>query len=108
MHLRELQPAPADVQRPDVIATSQRRADGPLGVVLVRDGHAEHRHEAIALDLGRRASERFDDPLELEHPGPEEGVHLFGVEAFRERRVARQVGEQDRDELAFARPDDGG
>ena len=99
--LRDRQSGSALVQLADTVADRERGAHGPFGVVFVRGGHAEERHEAVALDLGDRAAVVFDDALELGHRGPDERVDLLGVEGRGERRIPRQIGEQQGDELAL-------
>jgi hypothetical protein len=68
------------VHTPNVIAERDRRPDRAFGIVLMRDGHAEHRHEPIAHDLRDRASELLDRALKLRHGRPEEGVDLLRIE----------------------------
>ena len=59
-----------------------RRAHGPLGVVLVRDRSAEHRHQAVAgelvdvaTELGHDVGQGGEDPVD-HHADP------LGVEVF--------------------------
>ena len=89
----------------DAIPEADGRADRALGVVLVGGRHAEDGHEAVAHDRRHDAAEVLDDEPQRRHGRPQEGVHVLGVERLRERGVAGQVGEQDRQQLAFGRGD---
>ena len=63
----------------------QGGADGAPRMVLVGDGRAEQRHEAVAHELGDRslvAVDRLQHQLEA---APDQGVRLFGIEALGER-----------------------
>ena len=71
-------------------------ADGPLGVVLVRDRSPPDGHHRVADELLHRAAEALDDaPRVLEVAG-EELPHLLGVSRLRERGEADEVGEEHR------------
>ena len=73
-------------------------ADGPLGVVLVRDRRAPDGHHRVADELLDGAAVALDDaPRVLEVAG-EELPHLLGVAGLREGREADEVGEEHRDE----------
>ena len=97
-HLRAVAPLQVVVELRDRQLHREGRADGALGIVLVRHRRPEDRHDgvadvlvdrpAVALDLARqRAKERGQD-----------STQVFGVEPFPERGRARQVGEQDGDQ----------
>ena len=63
----------------------QRGAHTALGVVLVRDRHAEARDERVADDLVELAAERAhvgDEPLER---AVDEVLHVLGIGGLRER-----------------------
>jgi hypothetical protein len=83
----------------DRIADRDCGPDGPLGVVLVRDGRAEERHHGVADELLDRAVV----PLELAaQPGVargERGAHVLVVELFRLRGEADEVGEEHSHDL---------
>jgi hypothetical protein len=51
------------VQLPNRIEDAQRSSHGALGVVLVRDRRAEHRHDSVADELLDRTLEALDLPL---------------------------------------------
>ena len=98
LHLRAVAALQVVVELRDGRLHGEGRADGALGIVLVRDRRPEDRHDgvadvlvdrpAIALDLARqRGEERGQD-----------STQVFGVELFPERGRAGQIGEQDRDE----------
>jgi hypothetical protein len=74
----------------------------PLRVILVRSGHPEHRHEPIAHHLRNGATVVFDDEPHRGHPGPHGEVDVLRVEGGGHRRIPRQVGKQDRDELSLS------
>jgi hypothetical protein len=89
-------------QRPGVVADREGRPDGPLGVVLVRGGDAEHGHEPVTHDMRDRPAVLLDNPPHVVQAGPDEGVDLLGVQRGRERGEAGEVREQQRDQLALA------
>ena len=71
-------------------------ADGPLGVVFVRDRSPPDGHHRIADELLHRAAEALDDaPRVLEVAG-EELPHLLGVSRLGERGEADEIGEEHR------------
>ena len=75
--------------------------DGPLGIVIVRGGHPEDGHEAVAHDLRHRAPVFLDDEAEVGHPRSDGAIDLLRVEGLGQGRVARQVGEEDGHDLAL-------
>jgi hypothetical protein len=87
------------VQLLDRLQQAETRPHGPLGVVLVRDRRAEHRHHGVADELLHRAAE----PLELlpQPPviRPDPRPHVLGIGGVRRGRVADKVAEQDGDDL---------
>jgi len=98
----EADASPALGQRSGVVADGERGPDGPLGVVLVRGGDAEHRHEPVTHHVRDRPAVLLDDPAHVVHARPDEGVDLLGVQRGRERGEAGEVREQQRDQLPLA------
>ena len=79
----------------------ERRADGPIGVVLVGDGRTEQRQDRVTEDLVDRAAERLDvDDQSLER-GVDQPLQPLRIEVLRQARVADDVGEQHRDDTAL-------
>ena len=72
----------------------QRRAHGPVGVVLVRDRRPEQRDDRVAEHLVDDAAVGLDVGDEQREGGVDEALDLFGVAALGERREADDVGEQ--------------
>ena len=77
------------------------RADCAGGIVAMRDGRAEDRHDRVADVLVDATAEALDDRVDraevpLEHPMDVLGILLLG-----QPRVAAQVGEQDGDGSAL-------
>ncbi len=79
----------------------QRRADGPLGVVLVSDGHTPHRHDGVADELLDAAAIAFDALARQLVVGGEQLTRLLGVARLRRAGEAHQVAEEDRHETAL-------
>ena len=81
---------------------AERGVHRPPRVVLVGDGRAEQRHDAVAEELVDRALVAVHlGQHELEGPA-HQPVDLLGVEALRQRREARDVHEEHRHLLALA------
>ncbi len=80
----------------------ERGAEGPLGVVLVRDGDAEERQHLVADELRHGAVEAPDllghDPHDL----VDQELRALRAELFRDRRRADDVRDQHRDDPPFA------
>ncbi len=76
---------------------AQRRSDGALGVVLVRDRRAEDRHHVVADVLVHAAADTLDLLGETAQAAVHERLDRLRVKALGDRCVAGQVGEQDRD-----------
>ena len=95
--------APTSAPSADTAATQlERRADGPLGVVLLRDRCAPHRHDGVADELLDRAAVALDHGARRVEVAREELAHVLGVPALREcGREADEVGEEDGDEPAL-------
>jgi hypothetical protein len=79
----------------------QRRPDGALGVVLVRDGRAEDRHHRIAHELRDRAAVPLEDRAQVGVVRLQEPLHVLGIHPLGARREPHEVGEQHRDDLAL-------
>ena len=88
------------VRRP--VEDRERRADGALRVVLVRDGRAEDRHHRVADELLDGAAVALELLAHVRVVAAELGRDVLGVELLGPRREADQVGEQDGDDLALS------
>ena len=89
------------VQLLDRLQDPQARPHGPLGVVLVRDRRAEHRHHRVADELLHRPSVALDLLPQARVVGPDPRPHVLRVGALRGGREPDQVAEQHRDDLAL-------
>ncbi len=81
------------------VADRKRRADGALGIVLVRDGRAEHRHHRVAdelLDGAAALLELRSQPLVVR---PQDRLDVLRIERLGARREADEIGEENRDDL---------
>ena len=76
---------------------AERRADRPLGVVLVRDRGAEDRHHVVADVLVDGAAVALHLLPEPAQAAVDQALDRLGVHALRDGRVAGEVGEQDGD-----------
>ena len=85
----------------DPVADRERRADGALGVVLVRDRRAEDGHHRVADELLDRAAEALELGAQARVVGPQERPDVLWVELLGARREADEVGEEHRDDLAL-------
>ena len=86
----------------DPVADRERRADGPLRIVLVRDRSAEDRHDCIAdelLDGAAALLQLRPQPLVVR---PQDRLDVLGIERLGARGEADEVGEQNRYGLALA------
>jgi len=88
--------------RADRLLHCQRRVAGPDGVVLVRDGGAEHRHQPIAHQPADRSLVPVDGVHHQASHTVEERLCLFRIAALDQLRRSNDVGEQDRDLLPLA------
>jgi len=71
-------------------------------MILVGDWSPEEGHDAIAEELVDRAFVTVDfGQDQVEGPG-HQPMHFLGIEPLRERREARDVGEEHRDLLALS------
>ena len=85
----------------DRVEDSERRADGALCVVLVRDGRAEDRHHRVSDELLHRSAEALDVDLHPLVVGPQGRANVLGVGAIRAVREADKVDEEHRDHFAL-------
>ena len=86
----------------DPVADRERRANRALGIVLVRDRRAEHRHHRVADELLHRAAALLElgaQPLVVR---PQDRLDVLRVERLGARGEADEVGEQHRHDLALA------
>jgi hypothetical protein len=74
----------------------------PLGVVLVRDGRPEERHDAVARELVDEALEALDAARQDGEEALHDGAPGLGVELLGQLHRALHVGEQHGDLLALA------
>jgi hypothetical protein len=79
----------------------KRGAHRALGVVLVRDGRAEDRHDVVADVLVDRPAEALDLLAEAAQAAVDHRLHELGIHALGHCRVAGDVGEQDGDPAPF-------
>ena len=89
------------VQLLDGVADGERGADRALGVVLVRRGGAEDRHDGITDELLHRAAEALDLGAQARVVGGEHRPHVLRIELLGAACEADEVGEEDRDDLAL-------
>ena len=75
---------------------------GARRVVLVRDGRAEQRHDAVAGELVHRAFVAVHRLHQVAEAAVHDGVQVFRVETRRQRGEARDVGEEHGHLLALA------
>ena len=87
---------------PERVAQVQRGVAGALRVVLVGDGRAEQRHDAVAGVLVHRAFEAVHAVGKDGEEAVEDRVPLFRIDLFGQLHRALHVGEQHGDLLALA------
>ena len=80
----------------------ERRPKCSLGVVLASDRRAEDRDDGVADELLDRAAPLFELRAQSLVVGAENRVDVLGVELLGARGEADQIGEEDRDDFAFA------
>ena len=85
------------------VPNRKRGAGRPLGVVAMRGGRPEHRHDAIADVLVDAAAELVDDLIDPFKEPFEELMNLLGIQLSAELGVAGQIGEEDRHLAPLAR-----
>ncbi len=71
-------------------------------IVVMGDRCTEQRHDGVADMLVHGAAERSDDAVDESRVGGHDCVQFLGVERLRQRRKAREVREQDRDQPPLA------
>ena len=81
----------------------ERDPDGPLGVVLLGDGGAPHRHDRVADELLDRAAVALDRHAGGVEVAGQKLAHLLGVARAREGGEADEIGEEHRDHPALGR-----
>ena len=79
----------------------ERRADGPLGIVLVDDRRAPDGHDRIADELLDRAAVALDDLARQVEVARQRVADILRVALLGKRREADEVREQDADELSL-------
>ena len=85
------------LERP--VADRERRANRPLGIVLVRRRRAEERHHRVADELLDRAAVALELGADVPVVAAELGGDVLGVDLLGARREADEVGEEDGDDL---------
>ena len=83
------------------LANGERRPHRALGVVLVRDGRAEQRHDGVADELLDRTAVAFELGSNAGVVRTENRRHVLGIQGLRLPREADEVAEDDGDDLAF-------
>ena len=86
----------------DPVADRERRAHRALGIVLVRDRRAEHRHHRVADELLHGAAALLElgaQPLVVR---AQDRLDVLRVERLGARGEADEVGEEHRHDLALA------
>ena len=84
------------------VADRERRADGALGVVLVRGRRAEERHDRVPDELLDRSAVALELRAHALVVRSEERLDVLRIERLRARGEADEVAEDDRDDLALA------
>ena len=79
----------------------ERGAQGPLGVVLVRDGHSERGHHGIAGELLDRAAVCLDAARDMVEVPVDALANDLGIGAGDEPGRVHEIDEEDGRELAF-------
>ena len=95
------------VQLGDRLLDRERRADGPLRVVLVRDGCAEDADDGVADELLDRSAVTLElVPRARRGTGRRMRPHVLGIELLRASGRPDEVREDDGDDLALLAPRD--
>ena len=89
------------IHRGDRVHHFECRAQRPLGIILVRDRRAEQRHDFVADEFVDHAFVLLHDRHQRLKAGVHQLAHFLGIFLFRQRGEAGNVGENDRDQLAF-------
>ncbi len=93
------------VQLGDPLSDGQRSADGALGIVLAGGRRAKDGHHGVADELLHRAAVALELEADALVVAGEDRSDVLGVELFRLRREADEIGEEDADDLPlFPRP----
>ena len=85
-------------QRRDRRDEIERRAHGPLSVVLGRGRRPPHGHHRVSDELLHRAAVQLDQPPARIEVARKKVSHLLRVTGLRQRREPDQIREQHRDE----------
>ncbi len=99
----ELRRAHLLAQRLDGGQQVQGGADGPFGVVLLRDRRAPHGHHGVADELLHGAAVQGDQPAAGLEVAGQQVADLLRVAGLGEGGEPDQVGEQHRDQPALGR-----
>src|SRR4029450_1894926 len=102
---RELEPALAPHafgERAELARQIQGGRAGALRVVLVGDGGAEERHDAVAGVLVDGSLVSVNATRKDPEQAIEQAMPILGIDALRELHRAHDVGEEDGDQLALA------
>ncbi len=89
------------VQLRDRLQDPEAGADRALGVVLVRDGCPEDRHDRVPDELLDRTAVALDLLAEAAVVGADAGADVLGVGRFGGSGETDEVAEEDRDDLAL-------
>ena len=89
------------VQLLDRLQDAEPGPDGALGVVLVRDRSAEHRHHRVPDELLDRPAVALDLLPQARVVGADARAHVLGVGGIRGGGEADQVAEEHRHDLAL-------
>ncbi len=95
--------AALDVELGQDLAHLDRRPAGAQGIIFVRDGHPEDRHDSVADELLDRATVALDNRLHPLEVAGKERPECFRVGRLPERRRADDVAEEHRYDLALLR-----
>ena len=83
------------------VTDRQRRPNGPLRIVLMRDRRAEHGHDRIPDELLDRAAEALQLRAHATVIRPQERADVFRIHPLGTRGEADEVAEEAGDELAL-------
>ena len=84
------------------VANRERRADGALGVVLVRRRSAEEGHHGVTDELLDRASVSFELGSDTRVVRAQDRLDVLGIQRLRLRREAHEIAEENAHDLALA------
>ena len=90
-----------EAELPDAVERRDRRADGALGVVLVRERHAERGHDGVAGELLDRPAVGDDAVRDLVEEAAHAPADDLGVGVVHELRGGDEVDEKHGGELAL-------